>query len=181
VKKLSIPAVLAFVALVSGAVGSQADSGSGTFVYVAGTEPLCTIIGPAACPDVARADNGDTVEIAGSGSLSIHSKSVVGGGSFTHKAPDGTVRATGTWSALTLLSFNSYGNQLGLPPNLVGGLARMRVHLAPSAGGPGVDALLEIDCEIGKVPGGHLEGVRLVVDNGQNFNQKVSGFTVFVQ
>ncbi len=57
----------------------------------------------------------------------------------------------------------------------------MRVHLTPSVGGPGVDALLEIDCEIGKVPGGHLEGVRLVVDNGLNFNQKVSGFTVFVQ
>lgn len=37
-------------------------------------------------------------------------------------------------------------------------------------------------CEIGKVPGGQGEGVRLAVQGGgPNFNSKVSGFTVFVK
>ena len=174
IRKLSLVAVLVLAGMASGVTAAQADSGPQSFAFLAGTGLLCAL-DPSACPDVARADNGDTVEITGSGMLSIHDKTVTGGGTFVHQAPDGTVRGAGTWTAMNLLSFTSYGTQPDLPSNLFGGLARMRVHLSA-----GLDAILEIDCEIGKAPGGHSEGVRLVVDNVLNFNQKVSGFTVFV-
>lgn len=174
-RKLGVVVALVLAGSICGVIAARADSGSQTFLYLAGTgRDLCQLA-PNACPDVARADNGDTVDIAGSGMLNIHDKTVTGGGSFVHRAPNGTVRATGFWTATDLLSFNSYGTQPNLPQNLFGGLARIRVHLSA-----GFDAILEIDCEIGKAPDGHSEGVRLVVDNGLNFNQKVSGFTVFV-
>ena len=174
IRKFAVVAALVLSGSMSSVIAAHADSGSKSFLYFAGAGPVCAL-GPGACPDVARADNGDTVDIAGSGTLSIHDQTVTGGGTFVHRAPDGTVRVAGTWTATDLLSFNSYGTQPGLPQNLFGGLARIRVHLSA-----GFDAILEIDCEIGKVPGGHVEGVRLVVDNGLNFSQKVSGFTVFV-
>ncbi len=173
-RKLSLVVALVLAASIYGAIAAQADSGSQSFRYFAGAGPVCALA-PNACPDVARAENGDTIDIAGSGMLSIHDKTVTGKGTFMHRAPNGTLRASGFWTATDLLSFNSYGNSPDLPPNLFGGLARIRVHLSA-----GFDAILEIDCEIGKAPGGHSEGVRLVVDNGLNFNQKVSGFTVFV-
>ncbi len=173
-RKLGVVVALVLAGSIWGAVAAQADSGSQNFVYLAGVEPLCGLAANA-CPDVARADNGDTVDITGSGMLSIHDKTVNGGGTFVHRAPDGAVRAIGNWTATALLSFDSFGTQPDLPPNLFGGVARIRVHLSA-----GIDAILEIDCGIGKAPGGHSEGVRLVVDNGLNFNQKVSGFTVFV-
>lgn len=173
-RKLGVVVALVLAGSISGVIAAQADSGPQSFGYLAGVgEPLCGLA-PDACPDVARADNGDTVAITGSGKLSIHDKTVTGTGTFVHRAPNGAVRAAGSWTATELLSFNSYGTQPDLPPNLFGGLARIRVHLSV-----GFDAVLEIDCEIGKAPDGHSEGVRLVVDNGLNFNQKVSGFTVF--
>lgn len=135
-----------------------------------------------ASPDVALAPNGDRVELTGQGTLALHPVSVSGSGRFTHKAPDGSVRATGTWTAIELSSFNSYGT---LPPpfpqNFEGGLAIIRVHLTPDAGGLGVDAVLEIQCLVGSPPGGADEGVRLAVDGGANFNRQVSGETLFIR
>ncbi len=173
-RKLPLVVALVLAGSISGIIAAQADSGSQSFHYFAGAGPVCGLA-PNACPDVARAANGDTVDIAGAGTLSIHDKTVTGGGTFVHRAPNGAVRVRGTWTATELLSFNSYGNQPSPSPSLFGGLARIRVHLSA-----GIDAILEIDCELGKAPAGHSEGVRLVVDNGLNFNQKVSGFTVFV-
>ena len=168
-------------------VASQSVSAS-FFQYLAAFGPFCNV-DPIFCPDVARAGNGDTVEIRGQGTLSIHPKSVTGGGSFVHKAPDGSVRASGTWTATELLSFSDYGTDPAFPPNVHGGLAIMRVHLTPSTGGAGVNAILEVDCGINQ-PGFNThnfdvhkdpEGIRLAVEGGPNFNKKVSGFTVFIE
>ena len=160
---------------------ASADNGTGTFHFLAGTGPLCSIPGVShPCPDVAMADNGDTVSIAGQGSLSIHAKSVTGSGTFVHKAPDGTVKAMGTWTALQLMSFRSWGNSPGLPANFVGGQAIMLVQL--SVGGTPVHtAVLTVICDVGNPPAGLMEGVRLVVqDTPFNFNKQVSGITVFI-
>src|SRR5712692_339210 len=127
-RKLSLVAVLVLAGMASGVTAAQADSGPQTFAFLAGTGPVLCALDPSACPDVARADNGDTVEITGSGMLSIHAKTVSGVGTFVHRAQDGTLRGEGTWTATDLLSFNSYGTQPDLPPNLFGGLARIRVH-----------------------------------------------------
>lgn len=129
-------------------------------------------------PAVAKAANGDTIEITGTGTLSVHPKSVTGGGAFTHKKADGTVVASGTWAATKLLSFKSYGSGSlqGIPPQNEGGLALLRVHLSP-----GFDAVLQVDCLLGKPPAGAREGVRLAVRGALNFNKEVSGETLFVR
>ena len=175
-KKLSA-LVGAFVLVLSLAIGmsAYADSGARTYTYLLGTSFLCGL-DPSACPDIARAPNGDTVTITGAGTFSIHPKSVTGGGGFVHKNAAGAVLVSGTWTATQLLAFHSFGNQPDLPPELEGGHALIRVHLSP-----GFDAILQVDCAIGKVPPGHGEGVRLAVQNVLNFNEKVSGFTVFIR
>jgi hypothetical protein len=146
-----------------------------SYSYLAGVSFL-------AGPDVALAANGDRVELTGQGTLALHPKSVSGGGNFTHKAPDGSTRATGTWTALELLSFNSYGTfPPPFPQNLQGGLAIILVHLTPDAGGQGVDAVLEIQCLVGSPPPAAGEGVRLAVDDGTNFNKQASGETLFIR
>jgi hypothetical protein len=180
-RSVSFLAALALVFSISGATGASADSGSATRVYLIATGFLCGL-DPAACPAVAMAANGDTIELTGEGTLSIHPKSVTGGGDFTHKDPDGAILGSGTWEATQLLTFNSYGADpaLGLPPELDGGYAQLRVHLSPAAGGPGFDAVLKVDCDLGLSPPGHAEGVRLAVQGALNFNKKVSGFTVFI-
>lgn len=158
---------------------ASANSGSGTFSFLAGSGALCSLA-PNACPDIAVADNGDMVQIAGQGSLSIHAKSVTASGTFVHMAPDGTVKAMGTWTALQLMSFRSWGNSPGLPANFVGGQALILVQL--SVGGTPVHtAILTVICDVGNPPTGLMEGIKLAVqDTPFNFNKQVSGFTVFI-
>ena|SRR2546428_535711 len=178
-RKLSLLAVLALLLSLTGTIGARADSGHRDYQYLAGVQPLCDIE-PSACPDIARASNGDTVELTGSGALSIHPASVTGSGDFTHKNANGDVLATGTWSALKLESFTSYGTSPDLPPNLEGGHVVILVQLFVG-GAPVHTAILQVDCAIGKPPPGHTEGIRLAVQGALNFNKKVSGLTVFIR
>lgn len=163
--------VLSVLAWGSGLFPVSSASGSATFRYLAGTDFLCGLE-PTACPDIASADNGDTIEITGSGTLSTQPKSVGGGGTFTHKDSSGNVLESGTWTAQELISFVPY---LVLPNNLAGGSAVIRVHLST-----GFDAILTIDCGIGAPPG-HPEGVKLNIQDVISFNTKVSGITVYIK
>ncbi len=90
---------------------------------------------------------------------------------------------SGTWTALQLLSFNSFGSGAaqGVPPQNEGGQALIRIHLSPSAGGPGFDAILRVTCLLGSPPVGAQEGIRLAVQGGPNFNKEVSGETDFIR
>ncbi len=163
--------ILSALAWGPGVLPAPSDSGSATFQYLAGSGFLCGLASTA-CPDIARADNGDTMEITGSGTLSIHPNSVSGGGTFTHKDSNGNVLESGTWTAQELISFVPY---LVLPDNLAGGSALIRVHVST-----GFDAILLIDCAIGAPPG-RAEGVTLNIQDVINFNKKVSGFTVYIK
>lgn len=183
-----------------------------SFSYILGTEPLCDLAADA-CPTIAQANNGDTIVVTGSGRLSIHPKSVTGSGSFAHKLPDGTIVAQGTWMATELISFKSFGDATpqGLPANLFGGVARIRVKLIPD--GPlhdfNFEGVLTVICELGNFPPGIHEGIQLRIHSRvtmddlirlqnvrslsdlhtllgiwsihANFNREVSGFTVFIQ
>jgi hypothetical protein len=169
--------VFGFLLLGTGARAS-AQSATVTYDYFAGGGALCQF---AACPDVASAANGDTITIAGQGTLSIHPGSVTGSGTFIHKDASGTVLAEGTWTAQQLLSFVSYGTSTGLPPTFEGGKALMLIHLTPSAGGAGFDGVLRITCLIGSPPAGAHEGIRLNVQDVINFNKEVSGNTLFIR
>jgi hypothetical protein len=180
-RALIIMLVVAFS--LAGAMAASADSGSRTLTYLIGTDFLCGL-NPSACPAIAMAENGDTVEITGAGEFSIHPKSATGGGSFVHKDPDGNVLGGGSWAAVELLSFHSYGSGAvqGFPPNFEGGKILLRVQLDPGdPGGPVFDAIMRVTCLLGdKIPAGAEEGVRLNVQGLINFNEEVSGLTVFI-
>ena len=179
-RALSLIAVLALSLSVLGIGSVSADSDSATYQYLVGTGFLCSLA-PSGCPDVAMADNGDTIDITGSGTLSIHPKSVTGGGTFVHHFAGGSV--SGTWTAEQLLSFDSYGSSPVLPPELTAGLALIRVHLVADGGSPQADAILRVNCVLpgAKMPAGAEEGVRLNIQDLLNFNTEVSGFTVFIK
>lgn len=155
-----------------------ADSGARTYTWIAGAEPICSMIGPGACPDVAKANNGDTVSIAGSGTFTIHPDSVTGSGTFIHKDSAGNVKVSGTWTATQLVSFVSYGPSsfAGLPPGSEGGKAVIRVHASV-----GVDAILTVICLLGSPPSGVDEGIKLNVQDIINFNTQTGGVTLFIR
>ncbi len=168
------------LALAFAGIGTVAASASGgiTYEYLLGTGPLCGLA-PDACPDVARASNGDTIAFSGRGTFVTGSDEATGGGTFVHKNSTGKVLATGTWTADELISFTSFGGNVpGLPPNFEGGLARIKVELIPAGSDETIDAILRIDCAINSPTG--AEGIQLAVEEGLNFNTEVSGLTVFI-
>ncbi len=127
----------------------------------------------ALCPDRATAQNGDVIDIKGSGTLSLHSKSATGRGEFVHYFAGGG-SMSGTWTATELLSFKTYGPSPILDPTWRTGMAHIRVHLVSDDGTVEADAILSLGCKLPQVstPGGVYEGVRLKVLGGLNFNME---------
>ncbi len=187
--------LLALGAIVGGVTGemtASADSGAATLSYI--IVPAGAI--PGLPPNIAMAANGDTVEVSGEGTITLHPKSATGGGSLVHRAPDGTIIGTGTWEAAELLSYKSFGpatpeqiaeiaESLGivLPEGAEGGRALIAVRLVPDDPALGeFEGTLTVVCLLGdKIPGGAKEGVRLNVHDVLNFNKIVSGGTLFVR
>lgn len=156
-----------------------ADSSPRTYTYLIGTGLLCGL-DPSACPVIVRAaENGDTIEVVGTGTFSTHPKAASGGGTFTHKDAAGTVIAAGSWTAEELLSFKGYGTSPGFPSSFEGGQVLMRVHLSSTVAS--FDAVMQVDCLIGKAPAGAKEGITLNVQDALNFNEEVSGFTLYIR
>jgi hypothetical protein len=137
---------------------------------------------------IARAENGDWIQLDGSGEMDVAAKTAGGDGRFVHNLAGGG-SLSGTFTADRLVSFQFYGcGGEGLPDNLCGGLAKLEVTLTPDAS-PSLrfPAILWIDCLIGeKIPSGgepaRHEGIRLNVQGQINFNKTDahSGFTVFI-
>ena len=120
--------------------------------------------------------NDQTIGIEGFGHLSIGAEDgepedVDGGGTFVHTI--GGDSFSGTWEAKQLLMFDSYGPDPTLPfPDWRGGRALILVHLEDDTGTMEADAILEIGCRLPGSPGisGTIEGIRIVIDGGLNFN-----------
>jgi len=74
---------------------------------------LCDPPASDVCPAVARASDGETIEVNGAGALNLANKSVTGAGAFTEKSAEGYVVTTGVWTATELVSFQPYGIALG--------------------------------------------------------------------
>jgi hypothetical protein len=70
---------------------------------------LCDPSDSTTCPAVARAANGETIEISGAGTLGAAGKTVTAAGAFTVKTPTGEIATTGVWTATGLASFECYG------------------------------------------------------------------------
>ena len=149
-----------------------------SFQFLIGVAPLCGLAADA-CPAIAMAPNGETIEITGSGTLSTHPKTVSGSGSYVHR--DGPyILATGSWTAVSLLNFRSFGcSWLGD----CAGRARIVIRLSPDSGGGGTDAILRVTALLEGIsaPPGARRGVRLNIQDVVNFNQEVSGPTLLRQ
>lgn len=184
-KKLrSITGVVALALFLSGMISSVtlADSGSAKYGYLIGASSkevaLCSL-SPSACPDVAMAPDGATIDISGMGTLNIHSKAVTGGGTYTHHFVSGFT-VNGTWTATKLLSFVGYGCvDLGFSSPVCGGQAVIQVHIVADGGLFEGDGILQVDAAFGNSPTGAGAGVRLAVPGAVNFNQEISGLTAF--
>ena len=157
--------------------GASTHSATATFGWHVGDQFLAELSSKFGVPSVTMTYNGDTVAINGTGTLGVHPDSVTGGGIFVHRDSSGNIKAKGTWEAISLISFVSYGP--GTPSNLFGGKAVMHVKLL--VGGNVVhDGILTVFCLLGEPPKGVDEGVRLVVQGTPfNFNKQISGFTVY--
>jgi hypothetical protein len=150
--------------------------------YLVGSGFICGIA-PSFCPDVARASNGDTVTIAGSGTFNPNpSMKATGGGSFVHQDSTGKIKGFGTWTAEELVSWTPGGFSTAggvLPSGSEGGVAVIRVHISPATGGPGFTGLLTIDC--GLATPGVDEGINLNVIGVINFGTIAGGNTLFIK
>jgi hypothetical protein len=177
---LMVPLLLALA--IFGADTTSADSGSRDYQWLVASGPLCELPMPDPCPAIARAPNGDTIALTGAGTFSIHPKSVGGGGEFVHEDAEGNVVAEGTWEATQLLGFHSYGNGIPqeLPEEFEGGLLLMRVE-AFIENERVASGILRVTCVVGdKIPASAHEGIRLNA-RGLNFNQEVSGLTLYIR
>ncbi len=135
-----------------------------------------------------QTDNAGIFPNAGDNMLSIHPKSVQGSGIFTHSDENGDLVASGTWAATQLLSFKNYGppGDPNIPTFFRAGFANIRVHMVADTGpgaGSEFDAILRIRCLVpgnDTTPSSWVEGIRITVQNGLNFNKTViGGFTLF--
>ena len=118
------------------------------------------------------------------------------------ESPNGNSLEAGVWMANELVSFDSYGIAPGArmqagsvfgPPLLgprrmpmlsgsmrAGGLAALRIRLLPMWGPP-TNAVLQVNCALGKVPDEHpADGIKLTFEGGSEFDQELSGRTMFV-
>lgn len=180
--------LLAGAIALAGATASGAKKGpnpnkkAATYEFLVGANSTapggfqpCSLPVPNPCPDVARAANGDTVRIAGTGTLTVHPKSVTGAG--TYSSTNARV-GSGTWTAVKLLSFKDHGTNPAITPGATAGKALIRVQLSSGATG-----VLRITCALPgvKVPRSFREGVRLAVEGGPNFNKEAGGLTLFIR
>ncbi len=179
------------------------DGVSANYNFLVASGFLCDPNDMSTCPAVARAANGETIELSGAGTLNPSSKSITAAGAFTQKTSTGDIVETGIWTATELVSFKSYGVAPGallrsnqkfkssgfLPmgrgllagPMPTGGLALLRVRLWPDSGKP-KEAFLQVNCANGKVPENQQgDGIRLAMqEGGPKFDEKVSGRTLFM-
>ena len=149
------------------ALAANASDNHAVYVWVVGAVP-------AGSSDTAMAPDGSTITLSGSGMLQAGpGGSASGGGSYSLSSG-----GSGTWTVTGMLGFVSYGSgsAQGLPSNFFGGEAKLRVHLSN-----GADGVLTITCELGSPPGGHMEGVTLVLGQGGEFTMADGGNTVFIQ
>lgn len=140
-------------------------------------------------PDVSRASNGDTITINATGKFHVAPRKASGTGTFEHRAADGTLLGTGTFTVLRLTSFRSYGCGVAegepVPPDFCGGRVVLPIHVVghPAAGGTEeFDGVLTITCLVGdSVPAGAQEVVEFDIPGVIDFNRPVSGENLFVK
>jgi uncharacterized membrane protein len=144
--------------------------------------------------NVGVAASGDTIHIsceAGAGvcgTFAVNPKSIEARGEFEHFLPDGSLFASGTWTATQLISFQPYGCGVvfgdPIPPDLCGGAVRFRATFSTPIGE--LSGVITVFCVVGdKVPasigGPFNEGVTVDVPGIVNFNHPGGGDNIYIQ
>jgi hypothetical protein len=144
--------------------------------------------------NVGVAPSGDTIHLSCEategicGTFAVNPKSISASGEFEHFLPDGTLFASGTWTATQLLSFHAYGCGVvfgdPIPSDLCGGAVKFAATFSTPLGElPGT---ITVFCVVGdKVPasigGPFNEGVTVDVPGIINFNHPVHGDNIYIQ
>jgi hypothetical protein len=138
---------------------------------------------PSFSPDVARADNGDTLTLTGTGSYNPGG-AVAGGGLFWHNDSSGNPIHNGFWTAVAVVSYEDFGNGVvnGAPRTFHGGVLVLSVSITPTdISGVVLSGTLTVTCVLGdSVPPGAMEGFTADVPGVITFGEPVSGNTLFV-
>jgi hypothetical protein len=166
-----------------GMASANATTTSSAFQWEAGAGVVCTFF---PCPDVASADNGDTVTVSAQGVMDAATGSASGSGTFQHRNSAGTLIGFGAITANRLIDFSFYGCGTGAFSNFCGGRAALAVHLVghPAANPSATieaNGILQVECLFGTPPPGAMEGIRLNVQDLINFNKSVSGVTLYIK
>ena len=181
VRKLSLAAAVSgALALAPGAV--FADGASHSYVLIAEEA------------NIGVAPSGDTIHITCEatdgvcGTFGVNPKSITASGEFEHFLPDGSMFASGTWTATQLISFHPYGCGVvfgdPIPSDLCGGAVKFRAIFSTPIGElPGT---ITVFCVVGdKVPaslgGPFNEGVTVNVPGIVNFNHPGGGDNIYMQ
>ncbi len=148
-------------------------------------------IGGPTCPPEATAEDfvglipgGGSIAIRGSGTVTLGKngklkKKAKGDGTYARFDADGNPVDSGTWKAKRALLFDPYGTVPPTAPPAPGdfeaGRLLIQIRLDPENGKKSekIDAILEVGCRLGTGnPGifGTIEGVRVIVDGGLNYN-----------
>jgi hypothetical protein len=196
---VAVPALAIFL----GAGAARAQNNTAHYILLVAAGFLCDSSDSSTSPAVVKSSNGDTYEMVGAGTFDAQSKSATAAGTYALKSSSGDVLETGVWVASELVSFDLYGiapgaimgggRALGPPPfspkrfpifsgcMAAGGRAVLRIRLLPVLG-LAKNAMLQINCALGKVPPEHqVEGIRLAFEGGGvEFDEEISGRAMFL-
>ncbi len=151
------------------ALASRATDNHASYTWVIGAVP-------AGSSDTARAADGSTLALSGSGQLQAGPGHFANGGG-TYTLTRGGQTTSGSFTVTGIGGFVSYGSAVaqGLPPNLFGGQAKLRVSLDNGSSG-----LLTITCELGSPPAAHTEGITVILGPGGAFTKHAGGNNIFI-
>src|SRR5438093_769488 len=178
--------VLSIIGLMFAAtvLGGGAQAAANKFVFHVG-DAFLAAVNPDFAPDFALSTaTGDRLQLSGTGTFNAGARSVGGGGTFEHRLADGSLFADGSWIAVGIVSWRSYGNGVpqGLPPNFFGGVLVILIEVHPNLpGDPVLQATLRVDCVLGHPPAGAEEGIQVDVPAFPiTFDHEDGGATLFV-
>jgi hypothetical protein len=134
--------------------------------------------------------SGDSITLTGSGHVKPRSREAFGGGTFVHEDIDGNEVASGSYVVTDFVSFKrlrggNFGatgfiDGIGDPDEASSGIMTVKIRFRPAGSTSGIDALLEVHCNLPETVNPTFEGVRLKI-GAQTFepDPERHGLTLF--
>jgi hypothetical protein len=191
---LSLGLVFGLLVGATGATGSSSDSAQrdsdrrGKIVRWDLVQIIDGFVVPGGT-DVSAASNGDTIALTGSGHAEPRRQKAFGGGTFVHKNAAGAEIAHGIYYVTGFVSWERLrggslvnvlaGDGVGPINRATSGILVLNVHLVAAGGSPEFDGVLTIYCHLPGTIRDVPEGFALNIPGVANFDQQVSGVTLF--